>query len=221
MKTLITIIACFFLTSCTFYSEKRSESLSQAVYATADSIDAARIDLADKYSEEAKKLAFPPKKKIEIYPIITKKVETVPQITVEKLKNSSKPTSIQNTTIEKSNLSTVESENREILRLVIPENLKHAELLIENSSEWNELLKQKEFVKQLETDNKNLTVLKSNVEKELQKQFEMSNKMVQDLNTMQKKLVEKDFAIWQRNIVILGLVLTITVLLYLRIKGII
>jgi hypothetical protein len=195
MKFISLILFPIIFSSCTMYTEKRSEALSQAVVATSDSIDAARFDLAEHYSKEAVKLAKPPKKKIQIEPIITTK-------TFDSINNISN------------------DEKKPVMRLVVPETLRHTELLIENSNEWNELLKIKEFSKQIERDKKNLLVLKSNVDKELQKQNEMKNKMVADLNKMQKELIKKDLAIIRRNIVIVTLIVLIGAGLYLRIKGV-
>jgi superfamily I DNA and/or RNA helicase len=65
LKTLILGLV-FCLSSCTVYTEKQSEAVSQNVYATKDSVDLARIDLADNYINEATKLIKPPKKRIEI-----------------------------------------------------------------------------------------------------------------------------------------------------------
>jgi hypothetical protein len=104
--------------------------------------------------------------------------------------------------------------------LVIPESLKHAKLLIENSEEWNELLQTKKFKEQLEIDNANLKKLASDVDNELQKQLKYNNQMVIDLNNMQKKLIEKDLLITRLYITIFGLVLSIVGGIYLRIKGI-
>ena len=46
----VSYLSILFLVSCTVYTEKQSEALSQSVYATKDSIDYARIDLDDSYS---------------------------------------------------------------------------------------------------------------------------------------------------------------------------
>ena len=224
-QTLIVIGIVFFtllLASCTVYSEKRSEALSQAVFATADSVQTARFDLADRYSKEATRLAFPPKKAIKISPIVTKS-SVNPTVTIEKPKTtvsikpvkSSQPLS----TTQVSNLSLNPDQPTDILRLVIPEKFKDAQILIEGSTEWTDLLKTKEFAKQLQSDIKNLSMLKTNVDKELTRQNNFNNKMVQDLNIMQKKLVQKDLAILQRNVVIASLLLVMAIALYLRIKG--
>jgi len=62
------------LTSCapTRYIPKDSEPLSRAVYASSDSIDLGRIDLADQYAKQAKTLVDPPKEPILIKPIVSK-----------------------------------------------------------------------------------------------------------------------------------------------------
>ena len=223
MKTFIVGLICVFLTACTFYTEKRSEALSQAVFATSDSISVARFDLAAKYSKESEKLAYPPKKRIKIDPIITKntvsyKVEnkTIYTNNVDK-KNTDQ---IKSSVIKKDEFQNGKIQEEVFLRLVIPENLKHAKLLVENSEEWKDLLKTKEFSEKLQKDHENLQKLTSEIDAELQKQNQMNNKMVQELNNMQKKLIEKDLAILKRNIVIVILLLSIGGATYLRIKGI-
>jgi hypothetical protein len=50
----------------TIYTEKQTEQLSRVVYATRDSLEAARVDLADQYSKETTRIIHPPKKRIEI-----------------------------------------------------------------------------------------------------------------------------------------------------------
>lgn len=223
MKTYI-VISCFLilLTSCTIYTEKRSEALSQAVYATAESINNARFDKAGPYAEQAKRLAYAPKNKISVPPIITsntKRIEsTNNKIDVKKSSSNVKTGSTLNSSVIKATTNTDDEE--QFLRLVIPESLKHAKLLIENSDEWNELLQTKKFKEQLEIDNANLKKLSNDIDAELQKQLKYNNQMVIDLNTMQKKLVEKDLLITRLYITIFGLILSIAGGIYLRIKGI-
>lgn len=68
MKFLL--LLSLFLCGCTTrFVEKQSEELSKVVYATSDSIDAGRFDLAEKYSKETTKLVVPPKQRIEVKPI--------------------------------------------------------------------------------------------------------------------------------------------------------
>lgn len=76
MKQLAVLLASVMLCSCTVYTEKQSEALSRTVYATKDSIDLARIDLADGYINEATRIVRPPKKKIEISGIYKTPTET-------------------------------------------------------------------------------------------------------------------------------------------------
>lgn len=226
MRTIFLSLAILLMCSCTIYTERRSEALSQAVFATADSVQVARFDLADKYSKEATRLAFPPKKAIKISPIITRP-SVNPTVSVEKPKpnvsikptNSNQPlttTPISSTTASSMLLDPTNS----VIRLVIPEKFKDYPLLIENSTEWNDLIKTKEFSKQLESDLQNLYLLKKGVDAELAKQNAFANKMITDLNIMQKKLVQKDLAILQRNVVIVSLLLVMAAALYLMIKGV-
>ena len=215
---LILILLC----GCAVYTEKRSEALSQAVFATAESIKNARFDKAGPYAEQAKRLAYPPKKQISVPPIITsstRKIEsTNKSIDVRKTSTNTKTGSKLNSNVIKVTSDTEEDE--QVLRLVIPESLKHAKLLIENSEEWNELMETKKFKEQLEIDNANLKKLASDIDAELQKQLKYNNQMVIDLNNMQKKLVEKDLLITRLYITIFILIISIAGGIYLRIKGI-
>lgn len=218
---LIIFLLVLFLPSCTVYTEKRSEALSQAVFATADSINVARFDLSYKYAEQAKRLAYPPKKQILVSPIITKNVKQI-ESTNKTVKIKSGTSNIGvgskvNTNIIK---VTSEKEDEHTLRLVIPESLKHSKLLIENSEEWNEMVKAKEFAKQLETDKQNLQKLTSDIDAELQKQYQMNSKMVEDLNKLQKQVLAKDLLILKLYIAIVGLILMLGGGVYLRMKGI-
>jgi hypothetical protein len=74
----------FLLGGCTVYTEKQSEAVSQNVYATNDSINSGRIDLATFYSAEVLKFIKPPKKKLKISTVYNKqgqqeRVVIVPQ----------------------------------------------------------------------------------------------------------------------------------------------
>lgn len=76
MKTVLKFILFSFLflagSSCTVYTEKQTEALSQTIYASKDSLDAARIDLVDSYVSEATRIVKPPKQRIEIKAIYQK-----------------------------------------------------------------------------------------------------------------------------------------------------
>ena len=73
MKRVLLLLG-FLLFSCTptKFIPKDSEPLSRAVYATSDSIDLGRIDLADQYAKQAKSLVEPPKQIITIKPLLSK-----------------------------------------------------------------------------------------------------------------------------------------------------
>jgi hypothetical protein len=199
-KIISILFILLFLNSCTVYTEKQSEALSRSVYASKDSFDAARFDLADTYLTESTRIVKPPKKRIEVKSVYHNK----PNIDV--ISSNPKPT------------NQVTSNKQRVL--IVPEKYKNDTVVVVNSVEYEQLLKDKEILRQLQTDLDNLILLKIEVDEELTKQEEYKNKMVRDLNTMQRKLVEKDLAILQRNILIIGLLLTIGAGIYLRMKGI-
>lgn len=198
MKKIFLLSFVFlFLNSCTVYTEKQSEALSKSVYATKDSLDNARLDLADKYSEESVRIVKPPKKRIDVQPVYKKTIDTI-----------GSQSKVKPTTINKQRV------------LVVPEKYKNDTVVIVSSEEYQQLLKDKETYAQIEKDNKNLVETKKLVDQELIRQMEFGDKMIKDLNIMQKKLVEKDLAILQRNIIIVLLLASIAGATYLRIKGI-
>jgi uncharacterized membrane-anchored protein YhcB (DUF1043 family) len=193
----LVVLFSFLLIACTTYTEKQSEALSQTVYATKDSLDEARIDLADKYSTEATRLVKPPKKRIFIPPVYKK--------TIDVAASQSKGSKV---IVNKQRI------------LIVPEKYKNDTVVVVSSEEYEQLLKDKEIFKQIEKDYQNLSETKNFVDEELIRQLEYNDKMVRDLNSMQKKLVEKDLAILQRNIIIVVLCVSIAGGIYLRMKGI-
>ncbi len=197
IKVLFLVVLTLFFSSCTIYTEKQSEALSKVIYATNDSLEAARLDLAEKYSQESTRLVRPPKTRIAIQSVYKKNIDIVT--------SSSK--------------ATPEIFNKQRV-IIVPEKYKNDTLIVVNSEEYQQLLKDKENYAQIERDNANLTEARNTVDQELIRQLEYNDKMVRDLNLMQKKLVEKDLAILQRNIAIVGLLLAFATAGYLRIKGI-
>lgn len=181
--------------SCTVYTEKQSDALSKVVYASKDSIDAARIDLADQYITEATRIVRPPKQRITIEAVYKKEINNV----------KDKPTILV-------------SEKRIV---IIPEKYKNDLVIVVKSEEYNQLLADKETFEQIKKDNIDLLEAKKTIDEELIRQTEFRDKMVKDLNTMQRKLVEKDIAILHRNIAIFCLLTTFGVGIYFRMKGII
>ena len=190
------------LFSCTVYTEKQSEAISQTVYATKDSLDKARIDLADEYANQTTRLIKPPKKRIAI--------ESIYKPNIDVIASQSKPTNSvgQQVPVSKQRV------------IIIPEKYKGDTVVVVSSAEYQQLLKEKQVHSQLQKDFENLNTVRIQVDQELIKQMEYNDKMIKDLNIMQKKLVEKDLAILQRNIVIVLLLAAIGGATYLRIKGI-
>jgi hypothetical protein len=197
LKFFYILILCIFVSSCTIYTEKQSEALSRSVYATKDSLDNARLDLADTYANESTRIVRPPKQRIDIKPVYKKNIDNITS------QSKVKPTIINKQRV-----------------LIIPEKYKNDTVVVVSSEEYQQLLKDKETYEQIEKDNASLVETKKLVDEELIRQMEYNDKMVRDLNIMQKKLVEKDLAILQRNILIIVLIAAIGGATYLRIKGI-
>jgi hypothetical protein len=183
---ILIILSIFVLSGCTVYTEKQTEAVSQSVYATKDSIDLARIDLAESYINETVKLINPPKKRIEISAIYQKPIHV----------NDSKQRIV-----------------------IVPEQYKTDKVVVVNSTDYDNLLKDKDIAIQLKKDNELLTRARSEFDAERIKQQEMQNKMVRDLNIMQKKLLEKDLAILWRNIIIAVLLAVIGGYIYIRMNS--
>jgi len=197
LKFFYILILCIFVSSCTIYTEKQSEALSRSVYATKDSLDNARLDLADTYANESTRIVRPPKQRIDIKPVYKKNIDNITS------QSKVKPTIINKQRV-----------------LIIPEKYKNDTVVVVSSEEYQQLLRDKETYEQIEKDNASLVETKKLVDEELIRQMEYNDKMVRDLNIMQKKLVEKDLAILQRNILIIVLLAAIGGATYLRIKGI-
>lgn len=189
-NTFIVILLSLLFTSCTVYTEKQSEVLSQNVYATKDSIEQARIDLADSYINEATRIVKPPKTRIEIKGIY---------------QTPTSPDKV-NTTKERV--------------VIVPEKYKNDKVIVVNSLEYETLLKDKAIANQLQKDNANLLKIKNDTDKELQKQAEYTNKMVKDLNELQKQILKKNITILRLSIALGVVLLVFAGAIYLRIKGI-
>lgn len=200
-KTLCMAIMVLLVTSsCTVYTEKQSEALSKVVYASKDSLEVARIDLTDKYITEATRIVKPPKNRIPIEAVY-KKID----IHISTVSSGSKFDSVP---VNKQRM------------IVIPERYRHDTVVVVNTEEYQQLLKDKETFAQIQRDTIGLIDAKKQVDEELIRQAENRDKMINDLNIMQKKLVEKDLALLQRNLIIVGLLIAIGGATYLRIKGI-
>jgi hypothetical protein len=189
MKKLI-LITTLFLASCTIYTEKQSEAVSQNVYATSDSLGKARVDLAYFYSNETTKFIKPPK-----HPI---KINAVYQ--AGDVVNNSK--------------------NAERTRVVIvPDQYRNDKVVVVGSAEYQDLLNDREIKKQLENDNKKMAKQLDVNKNELKKQNDMHDKMVKDLNHLQAEIYKKDLAILWRNIIIIVLMGLIAAYFYAKANG--
>ncbi len=189
---LVIALGAFLSPSCTVYTEKQSEALSQAVYLADDSFELGRFDVTDVSLDNAIKIVKPPKKKIEI--------QAIEKFVANDLIPSSTP--------------------KPERIVIVPEKFKNQQVIVVNSAEYQQLLKDKKIFEQLQADHKALTKLKLDVEQELARQVAYNNKMIEDLNKMQKELLAKRLHILKLYIVIAVMGLAIGGGIYLRIKGI-
>ena len=183
--TLLALSLCF-LSSCTVYTEKQSEALSQNVYATNDSVNKGRIDLAYYYSDQTTRLVKIPKKRIEI-----QSVYEAGQV-VKGSKNADK--------------------TRVVL---VPDQYKNEKVVVVGSSDYQDLLKVKAVAEQLKKDNTNIVKDKAIVDTELAKQAAMTDKIINNINTLQKEHISDQFTIFRDNVIIVVLLIVIAGLLYL------
>jgi len=183
--TLLALSLCF-LSSCTVYTEKQSEALSQNVYATNDSVNKGRIDLAYYYSDQTTRLVKIPKKRIEI-----QSVYEAGQV-VKGTKNADK--------------------TRVVL---VPDQYKNEKVVVVGSSDYQDLLKVKAVADQLKKDNINIVKDKAIVDTELAKQAAMKDKIINDINKLQKEHISDQFTIFRDNVIIVVLLIIIAGLLYL------
>ena len=181
------ILASLLLASCTYYTEKQSEALSQNVYATSDSLNNKRVDLAYYYSNETTKLVKVPKHRIPIQPVYE---------AGNVVKNGPK----------KDKTSVV----------LVPDKYKGDKVVVVGSTEYQDLLKDRAVKQQLERDNVNLKKDSINTNKELAHLQEMHDKIIQNAQTLQTRVYKLEADIWKRNVAIIGLVLIIGGYIWLR-----
>ena len=166
--------------------------MSQAVFATKDSIGVMRIDLAAKYSDAASRLVPPPKNRIKIEAILRKtvdgKVETIAIL----------PGTAQDKTV-------VIENSPEYKKLM--EDLKIAEQFKQDSLNWELYSKEvdRQIAEQYKVNNEMIVRIQ-----DLEKQILQKD----------KKIIQQELSVLWRNIVIISLVAAIAAMIYLRIKGI-
>jgi hypothetical protein len=182
--------AALFLSSCTVYTEKQSEAVSQNVYAANDAISKARVDLAQFYSNETTRFIKPPK-----HPL---KVNAIYQAG-DVVKNGEKA--------EKTRV------------IIVPDQYKNDKVIVVGSKDYNQLLQDSAIKKQLEEDNKIKDKQLSDNNYELTKQKQMSDKMIKDLNYYQKEVYKLRLSGLWKDIVIVGLLLVIGTFIYIRVSA--
>lgn len=206
MKAIQHYLVCIFLliSGCggTYFTEKQSQELSRSVYATADSFEHARLDLTDKYISQTTRLVVPPKERIPIQAVHKK----------------------SSTSVTGSSTSTNTSSQRV---LVVPEKFKNDQVIIVGSSEYTQLLKDKETYMQIAQDNANLQKHVQEVDKRLQENDLVNNLMIKQIASLKEQLKDKELTISQKNSTIfklwtslITLVVGFGVCVWLRIKGI-
>jgi hypothetical protein len=189
MKKLL-LTAIFLIAGCTVYTEKQSEAVSQNVYAANDSLGKARVDLAYFYSNETTKFIKPPK-----HPIKISAIYEAGQV-VKDSKNASRTRVV-----------------------IVPDQYRNDKVVVVNSKEYQDLLKDREIKKQLESDNKNMNNQLQVNQKELTKQQEMNNTMVKDLNYYQKEVYKLRLKCLWLSITIVGLLVLIAGYIYVRMNS--
>jgi len=207
MKLTALGLACMLLlVSCTVYTEKQSEALSQAVYLADDSFEAGRFDITDTAIDQAVRIVKVPK--------LRQKIEAVTRPgTTDSAEKPSTLTSKPNTT-------TIIDPYKNKRILIVPERFKGQEVIVVNSEEYQKLLEDKKTFLQLQGDYKTLQGLKKTVDDELAKQIEYNNTIIIKINQLEKEVIAKNLLILKLYIVIGGLLLAIGGGVYLRMKGI-
>jgi len=192
MKISGFLIFCtlFIFSSCTVYTEKQSEAVSQNVYAANDAISKARVDLAQFYSNETTRFIKPPK-----HPIKINAVYEAGQV----VKDGQKA--------EKTRV------------VIVPDQYKNDKVVVVGSKDYEQLLQDSAIKKQLEEDNKIKDKQLNDNNKELSHQKEMTDKMVKDLNYYQKEVYKLKLSGLWKDIVIVALLTVIGTFIYIRISA--
>lgn len=195
-KIFLFCIILFVPSACTVYTEKQTEAVSRVVYATKDSIDRARFDLADSYSTEATRLIQPPKTRIVIQSVAESPRSIPTKAAVKQMVATKTPV------------------------IIVPERLRGLKVIVVNSEEYNNLMLNKEALEQLKVDHANLEQAKKEVDKELITQAINKDKMVKELNLLKQTISNKNLTIMKLSFgcVVLGTGLVAGIVL--RLKGI-
>lgn len=201
IKNVAIFFICLLFTSCAVYTIKQSEALSKSIYHANDSFDKGRFDLVDTSLNEATRLAKPPKERIPVDEII-----------IQPKTNQDISPNVLGSNAEK--ITTGERT------IIIPERFKGINVVVVNSDEYMDLLKDKRIHIQLKNDHENLIKLKQEVDSELINISENSEKLVNANNSLMTEIQKKNYSILRAHIITTILVLIIVGGIYLRIKGI-
>lgn len=101
--------------------------------------------------------------------------------------------------------------------VILPEGLKGDKVVVSNSDEYKELLKNKEIAKQLQDELLEKTKFTDTVIKQQKVNDKIQSDLLNSYNDAQKTIAKKDSAIWFRNFIILGLLVLIGGYIGLRI----
>jgi len=93
--------------------------------------------------------------------------------------------------------------------VILPEGLKGDKVVVSNTDEYKELLKNKDIAKQLQDELVSKTKFTDTVIKQQQQNEKIQSDLLLAYNHSQEVIVKKDSAIWFRNFVILGLLVLI------------
>jgi len=183
---LLAAAATFFV-SCTYYTEKQSETLSQNVYATSDSLNKRRVDLAYYYSNETTKLIKVPKHRIPIQSVY-----------------------------EAGKIVKDSPKKEKTAVVLVPDQYKDEKVVVVGSADYQTLLKNKAINEQLKKDNENLVKSNKNTEDELKHQKEMKDSIIKNAETLQIRVYKLEASNLRKSIAIIVLVGVILGYIWLR-----
>ena len=186
-RFLLLAAAVTLLVSCTYYTEKQSEALSQNVYATSDSLNKKRVDLAYYYSNETTKLVKTPKHRIPIQSVY--EAGKVVQNSPKKEKTAV---------------------------VLVPDQYKDERVVVVGSADYQALLKNKAINEQLKKDNENLIKSNKDTEDELKHQKEMKDTIIKNAETLQTRVYKLEASNLRKSIAIIVLVGVILGYIWLR-----
>jgi hypothetical protein len=101
--------------------------------------------------------------------------------------------------------------------VILPEGLKGNKVVVSNTDEYKELLKNKDIAKQLQDELTEKTKFTDTVIKQQKINDKIQSDLLNSYNDAQKTIAKKDSAIWFRNFIILGLLVLIGAYIGLRV----